>query len=170
MLEEVPHTVRVSKSDTDCDQICVDEHTRKTVRRYIVPLLSKPNSLLQLGESLHNARATLSSMHKRMQQDPEMAEAYCHFMHKYAELGHMRLISSEEMKLPNETVHYIPHHSIWQKSDGGKKLRVVFNASRATTSGKSLNDILHARPKLQNDLAVILTRRGSTPRWRIRFN
>ena len=157
-LEEVPQTIRISKQDAECDQIFANEHSRKLDGRYVVPLPLKSDSISYLGESLHNARTTLTSMHKRMQRDPELAESYRRFMQEYAELGHMQLLPPEETLLQGGLVHYIPHHGIWQKSDGGKKLRVVFNASRATTSGKSLNDILHAGPKLQNDIAVVLTR------------
>ena len=36
------------------------------------------------------------------------------------------------------------------------KLRVVFNESSNTQSGKSLNDILHTGAKLQQDIANVL--------------
>ncbi|XP_054279079.1 uncharacterized protein LOC128997465 [Macrosteles quadrilineatus] len=37
-----------------------------------------------------------------------------------------------------------------------KKIRVVFNASAATSSGLSLNHILHSGPKLHNDIPAII--------------
>ena len=61
--------------------------------------------------------------------------------------------------MPNKfPVNYIPHHGIWQKADGKEKLRVVFNASRKSSSGYSLNDILHVGKKLQSDIFTVLLR------------
>ena len=72
----------------------------------------------------------------------------------------MQQLSEQELD-DKQAVYYIPHHAIWQRKDGGKKLRVVFNASRPTCSGKSLNDIMYAGPKLQNNIPTI------NVRWRM---
>ena len=79
-------------------------------------------------------------------------------MKDYLDLGHMRALTSEELKRNNQQVHYIPHHDIWQRGDLKKKLRVVFNASRTTSSGFSLNDAMYAGPKLLNNLMTVLIR------------
>ncbi|CAB0028265.1 unnamed protein product, partial [Trichogramma brassicae] len=51
-----------------------------------------------------------------------------------------------------------PHHGIWQHGDHGPRLRGVFDASRPTSSGVSLNDVTHRGPKLQRDIWTILLR------------
>lgn len=52
--------------------------------------------------------------------------------------------------------YFIPHHTI-VKRDGQKiKLRVVFDASASTSSGKSLNDLLYVGPKLQSPICFIV--------------
>lgn len=65
---------------------------------------------------------------------------------------------------PCTPVHILPapsglllHHAV-VKRDGKniKKLRVVFDASAASSTGSSLNDVLLAGPKLQNDIFDIL--------------
>lgn len=58
--------------------------------------------------------------------------------------------------VPEPGKYFIPHHAVL-KSDGDvSKIRVVFDASAATSSGKSLNDVLCIGPKLQADLRDIL--------------
>ncbi|XP_043480108.1 uncharacterized protein LOC122509872 [Leptopilina heterotoma] len=69
----------------------------------------------------------------------------------------MRRLSPQEIKDNSIKSNYIPHHGIWQRNDDSKKLRVVFNASRPTSSGHSLNDALYAGPKLQSDIATVVT-------------
>lgn len=78
-------------------------------------------------------------------------------MNDYLKLGHIRRLSPQEIQNNSQTTNYIPHHGIWQRGDNTLKFRVVFNASRRTSSGYSLNDTLHAGPKLQNHLSSVVT-------------
>ncbi|XP_029170512.1 uncharacterized protein LOC114940156 [Nylanderia fulva] len=79
-------------------------------------------------------------------------------MQEYADLSHMVPTSSSQGNL---TQTYLPHHGVLRETSSTTKLRVVFNRSSLTSMGVSLNDCLHAGPKLQQDLdAVIL-------RWRM---
>ena len=93
-----------------------------------------------------------------MQRSPDFAAAYINFMEEYSNLGHMRPLTTEELKSPTQRVHYLPHHGIWQRKNEGKKLRVVFNGSCPTSSGCSLNEALLPGPKLQNELSTVITR------------
>ena len=101
-----------------------------------------------------------------MQQDATLHDEYLKFMNEYSELGHMFPLSPLELRDESLPAHYIPYHGIWQRSDNRPKLRVVFNTSRPTLSGLSLNNVLHAGPKLQSDLAAVVTR---WRRYRIAF-
>ena len=92
-----------------------------------------------------------------MERDHPLQEEYIKFMTEYENLGHMRPIAQTELKEEN-CGYYIPHHGIWQNFDTKRKLRVVFNASKASSTGYSLNDLLHSGKKLQNDIASILLR------------
>ncbi|XP_049886992.1 uncharacterized protein LOC126381571 [Pectinophora gossypiella] len=57
------------------------------------------------------------------------------------------------------TPHYfLPHHGVFREHSTTTKLRAVFNASQATSSGNSLNDLQMTGPPLQNDLFGILLR------------
>ncbi|XP_058789071.1 uncharacterized protein LOC131663035 [Phymastichus coffea] len=160
-LEEVPQARRISAADVECEAAFARGCSRDPTGRYTVALPLRPERVALLGESLSQARSALASMHRRMQRDQELSGRYHEFMAEYENLGHMRRLTAEELAAHQGPAVYIPHHGIWQRHDRGRKLRVVFNASRPTSSGYSLNDALHAGPKLQGHVATVLTR------WRL---
>lgn len=71
-------------------------------------------------------------------------------------MEHMELVTGPESS--RDTVVYLPHHPVMKSESLSTKLRVVFNASCATSNKTFLNDHLHTRPKLQNDMMSILIR------------
>ena len=82
-------------------------------------------------------------------------EKYISFLQEYEGLGHMRKISERSS---DEATFYLPHHAVFRNRDQRGKVRVVFNASFRSSTGKSLNDKLLPGPKLQSDLWIILSR------------
>lgn len=54
-------------------------------------------------------------------------------------------------------VNYLPHHAVFKESTT-TKLRVVFDASRKTSNGKSLNENMTIGPTIQEDLASLIIR------------
>lgn len=52
--------------------------------------------------------------------------------------------------------YYLPHHGVLRENKITTKLRVVFNGSSLTTSGKSLNDIQYIGAKIQRDISDVL--------------
>ncbi|XP_058789681.1 uncharacterized protein LOC131663339 [Phymastichus coffea] len=132
--EKVPHAHRISIADRECEKSYTNGHSRDSTGRYVVPLPVKAESLGSLGDGLPQARAALTSLHRRMLRDPDLQIHYRMFMSEYLQLGHMR-----------------------RKGDNERKLRVVFNASRPTVTGRSLNDALHAGPKLQSSISDVLS-------------
>uniref|UniRef100_A0ABD2X9Y3 Peptidase aspartic putative domain-containing protein n=1 Tax=Trichogramma kaykai TaxID=54128 RepID=A0ABD2X9Y3_9HYME len=153
--EEVPHASRSSPDDALCEQIFAD-HRRDDQGRYIVRLPLRPGSAALLGTSLPSAQASLRSVQRRMLKDDAFAAEYRKFMTDYINLGHMRPLSPGEIRATSQPVHYIPHHGIWQRGDSGPKLRVVFDASRPTSTGHSLNDVVFTGPSLQPSLWRVL--------------
>ncbi|XP_075162846.1 uncharacterized protein LOC142235479 [Haematobia irritans] len=77
------------------------------------------------------------------------------FMEEYEALGHMTKVNIDNV---TGAKYFIPHHCVLRPESSTTKLRVVFDASTKTSSGKSLNDVLHTGPTLQNDLFAILLR------------
>ena len=76
-------------------------------------------------------------------------------MQEYEELNHMTEISNQE---ESQTSIYLPHHAVLKPDSMITKLRVVFDASCPTSSGVSLNNILHSGPTIQQDLFSITMR------------
>ena len=75
------------------------------------------------------------------------------FFEEYERLGHMSRLAEEEA---HKFCVFLPHHGVLREDKLTTKLRVVFNASSPTSSGKSLNDILDIGPKLQADFTGLL--------------
>ncbi|XP_014217182.1 uncharacterized protein LOC106645765 [Copidosoma floridanum] len=156
-LEDEPQVIRQSPKDIECEVIFADHH-RAADGRYVVRLPLKHDEIKRLRESLTSAKASLRSLQRRLRSAPEMDIEYARFIDEYLRCRHMRLLTDVELRESSGLVHYIPHHGIWQAGDHRKKLRIVFNASRPTSTGYSLNDILHAGPKLQACLPTVLLR------------
>lgn len=142
----------------ECERVFASQHQRDTIGRYTVPLPVQRGGRALLGDSLSHASLALASRHRRLQRDQELKREYTAFMEDYIHLGHMRQLTQREFVDKELVAHYIPHHPIWQRGDGGRRLRVVFNASRPTSSGRSLNDVLLPGPKLQNNLWTVIVR------------
>ncbi|XP_073986270.1 uncharacterized protein [Rhodnius prolixus] len=96
-------------------------------------------------------------LEKRLLRNLPLRDAYTEFMRDYLEQGHMEPASLDETS--SATPFYIPHHAVHRPGDLPTKLRVVFNASCASSNGRSLNDLLHVGPKLQADIATLLMHR-----------
>jgi hypothetical protein len=74
-------------------------------------------------------------------------------MTEYEELGHMTPVSAHA---ENQPYYYLPHHPVIRNSSTTTKMRVVFDGSAKSSSGLSLNDLLHVGPTVQPDLYSIV--------------
>lgn len=74
-----------------------------------------------------------------------MGKKYANVINEYLELGQME----NTTKLESANSCYLPHHAVIKEASTTTKLRVVFDASRATTSGHSINSCLLVGPRLQ---------------------
>ena len=154
-LEELPMSVpSLSPEETACETLFAEKHSRDSDGRYIIQLPLKTDPPAIGSETLQIALKSLSHVQHRFETDPQLASAYRDFTATYEELGYMQCIPEPE--IDNEKVWYLPHHAIMQRSALSKKIRVVFDASRKTRAGQSLNDFLIPGPALQRDLALIL--------------
>ncbi|XP_011157832.1 uncharacterized protein LOC105194553 [Solenopsis invicta] len=89
----------------------------------------------------------------RFAKQPDVASAYLAFMREYIDLGHMEVVPESEA---TNQAYYVPHQPVFKRDSG--KIQVVFNGSQKDAVGVSLNSRLHAGPKLQEDLLVVLLR------------
>lgn len=140
----------MSPEEKACEEHFTKTTKRKPDGRFIVslPLKEAPEVL---GDSFAMAKQRFLSLELRLEKDPHMKKLYVDFMKEYIESAHM----SESSHSSGEKTCYLPHHGVLKESSSTTKLRVVFDASAATTSGKSLNDILRVGPTIQDDLLSI---------------
>ena len=148
---------RGSVEDDICEKLFVEGYSRLEDGRYQVRLPTRPTMSQQLGNTGRNAERQLQRLQNHIIHDRVLQREYTEFVKDYEREGHMKLLPTPN-KINTGTTFYLPHHHVWQKADGCKRLRVVFNASARSSSGASLNDILYTGPPLQRDLDAIILR------------
>lgn len=152
-IESLEPTPQLSTEEQQCEQIFASTHSRDEHGRYKVhlPFNLETNPL---GNSKRSAISSLVSLEKRFARQPHLRKDYAAFIDEYLSLGHMEPCTSDPA---DKDCFYLPHHPVLKQSTT-TRLRVVFDASRQTHLGPSLNDKLLVGPKLQDDLVDILTR------------
>lgn len=88
-----------------------------------------------------------------MAKSPDLSAKYTVIMDKLIENNYMVPIPPSELQVSPEESCYLAHHIVRR----GDKDRIVFNASKKTSSGFSLNDALLTGPSLQKDLFTIIS-------------
>lgn len=136
------------------EQKCEDHFCRSTTRdtkgRYSVTFPFKTNPDV-LGDSRAMALSRFFNLERKLQTESELYDEYRTFMQEYLLLGHMKPVTTSGK-------YIIPHHAVVKKINNKIKIRVVFDASARTSSGKSLNDLLFTGQKLQCDIMDLLIR------------
>lgn len=155
LQEEIPSSSDSSLSPDEiaCEQHFISTHSRSSSGRYIIrlPLKASPTTL---GDSKTTAVGCLRRLSQRLHSDANYKELYHEFLEEYMVLGHMLPVTSSDKE--TSAAYYLPHHGVLRKQSSTTKLRVVFNGSSKSSSGLSLNDILHCGAKLQRDITDIL--------------
>ncbi|XP_050358025.1 uncharacterized protein LOC126778478 isoform X2 [Nymphalis io] len=154
-LEAVSSEHCLSQEERACERTFAETTARNSDGRFVVtiPLKDSPEVL---GDSYAAAKRRLLSLERRFLRDSLLKERYLQFMSEYLALGHM----SENKKIMSDKNinYYLPHHGVIRESSTTTKLRVVFDASAVTTTGKSYNNIQMVGPIVQDDLLSILLR------------
>lgn len=150
----------LGSSDTRTnEEVACEEHFGKTHKRdmdgrFVVQLPFR-DGIPSLGDSRQSALRSFMHLERRFTKNPELHAQYAKFMNEYINLGHMSQINPE---FNEKTSFYLPHHPVFKMASTTTKMRVVFDASRKSSSGVSLNDTLMVGPKLQRDLVDTLLR------------
>ncbi|XP_023248115.1 uncharacterized protein LOC111643952 [Copidosoma floridanum] len=150
-IEEVPRKSLLTADEEKCEELFANSYSRNENGRFVVrlPFAKRPNFL----GSRDIAAACLARSERRLQHNSQLAERYKAFMCEYIELQHMESVPVSQINRPS---FYMPHHAV-VKPDNIEKIRVVFNASQKSRNGIALNDLLLPGPKLQTDIAIVLT-------------
>ena len=162
-IEELPHDN--DPTNLTRDEILAVEKMEENLRfddssgRFVTRLLwrGKPD----LRNNYASAKQRLDSLIRRLKKDPVRKQAY---MQAVLDLIDQRVVETvdEESQVamdPARTdVYYLPHRDVFDPLRDTTKLRVVFDASATTGTGKSLNDCLLPGPPLQQKVAAIVMR------------
>ncbi|XP_057377898.1 uncharacterized protein LOC130699710 [Daphnia carinata] len=102
------------------------------------------------------ALSRLFQIERRFKRDPSYAKRYNDVIQEYINLGHARLLSTEEAKRRTPRTNYMPHHGVQSSTSLSTKTRVVFDCS-AECEGTSLNkNLLRGQNYLLKLLGIIL--------------
>ncbi|XP_023290724.1 uncharacterized protein LOC105702968, partial [Orussus abietinus] len=116
-------------------------------------------SLAYVKEDLRSSEGIATkqwlSSERRLNRSQKTAAEYTKFLQEYLTLNHMESVPARESSQA-ANAYYLPHHAVIRDASLTTKLRVVFNASQKTNSGRSLNDCLLTGGKLQRDLPAIV--------------
>lgn len=151
-IEELNFKPVCNQIDNDAESHFMNTHQRLQSGRYMVKLpFSKSPDLL--GDSRAIALKRFATIQRKCKSDRTYGRHYTDFMEEYISLGHCQEVSPPNSKEPH---YYIPHFAVTNANSTTTQTRVVFDASCATTSGLSLNDVLMVGPKVQRDLVCHL--------------
>ncbi|XP_075150485.1 uncharacterized protein LOC142224588 [Haematobia irritans] len=154
-IEEVPSVPEFSESEKFCENLYATTTTRDDDGRYVVrlPFRKEFPETISLGSSRFTALGQYTRMERTLLKDPDLQDQYNSVLQEYITLNHMGETSSQEICAQGKFYSfYLPHHAVVRPEHKSTKVRIVFNASRKSKSGFSLNDVLYTGPTLQNDL------------------
>lgn len=156
-LEEIAPQRFLSQQDEECEHLFESSHKRMDNGRYVVsiPFKADLHKISNLGSSRKRAMCRFLSLESKFRTNPSLFEEYKKFINEYVSLGHMKEIADDKT---DSDVYFMPHHAVLKPESTSTKLRVVFDASAKTIDNTSLNEIMMAGPRLQDDLCTILLR------------
>ncbi|XP_075150779.1 uncharacterized protein LOC142224887 [Haematobia irritans] len=160
-LEEVPSARNVSDNDLWCENFYKETTVRRPDGRYVIRLPFRHDlpSTVVLGSSRRAAMAQFLHLERTFLKSPELGAEYIKVLSEYLDMNHMeRTTSSVITSIYSYCSYYLPHHAVVKPERTSTKTRIVFNTSKKSSSGVSLNDILHTGPVLQNDLMNVIIR------------
>lgn len=152
-IEQVPETMCLDPDDQIVENHFIKTVSRDEEQRFIVRLPFKGNET-ELGDSQALATRRLLGLERRFNKNPLLKVEYTKVLNEYLEQKHMEPVKEP----PGGGKYYLAHHCVTKEESSTTKCRVVFDASMPTTTGISLNNVLHAGPKLQRSIVDIILR------------
>lgn len=152
-VEDLGQVSVLSEEEKQAEECFKSTVARKADGSYLVALPFKLNSS-NLGNSYKIAERRYLALERKFKLQPKLKVLYDEVIKEHLDKKYLSEV--QVIKGSVDDAYYIPHHAICREDRATTKLRVVLDASAKTTSGFSLNDILHAGPSLQADLFCIL--------------
>jgi hypothetical protein len=127
--------------------------------RYTVGVPWKANRP-KFPDNRKQAMSRLCNTERKLEKDKFIQGEYQKTIESYIEKGYLKRVTEEESPPPE--VWYLPHFPVVRMDKTSTKVKIVFDCS-AKTDGISLNDVIYAGPKLQQELFDVLIRFGRNP-------
>jgi len=125
--------------------------------RWFVGLPLKTSNI-DLGDNFQSSVAVMKSVERAIaKRDSKKGvnQAYQDLIDN----GFARKLSESELhKNTNQLCHYIPSFAVYAPGKETSKVRIVYNGSAKTQTGKSLNSILYPGPSFTKDITIMLTK------------
>ena len=137
----------------------VSSSVRYNNKRYSVAVPWKEERP-QLPNNRQVAESRLCSTERNLKKKEFVKEEYQKTIKTYVKKGYPRKVPESEQ--PTREVWYVPHFPIVKMSKSTTKVRIVFDCS-AKCNDISLNNVIHAGPKLQKELFDVLIRFHHNP-------
>lgn len=154
-VEEVAGS-NYSVDEQRCEELFCQTVSRDPEGRYIVQMPKHPQYEQMIGASKTSALRRFRWLEQMLEKNEGLKLQYHDFMKEYLSLGHMQEVSEDD---DNQILEcYLPHHPVIKESSTTTKVRVVFDGSARTSTGKSLNDSLLVGPVVQDDIVTIVVR------------
>ncbi|XP_058448943.1 uncharacterized protein LOC131428901 [Malaya genurostris] len=150
-IEELSKQPNYSVDEKQCEQLYSTTTVRDSIR---IPRRFNFDELL--GETKTLALRRFYLLERKLNQNRKLKDEYHKFITEYIALGHMRLVDVRTH--PSNRCCFLPHHVVTKEASTTTKVRVVFDGSANTTTGKSLNDALLVGPVVQDELLAIVLR------------
>lgn len=153
-IENVPDKKHFSPEDVTCEQIFQNSYSRDDSGRYTVDLPFKLEPT-ELGNSYHIAKRRFLNLENKLDSS-DLRSDYNATIQTYIDQGYLSKVEEGRSPSLNTGAYYMPHRAVYRPEKETSKTRIVLDASCKTTSGKSLNDVLHVGPNLQSNIYDLL--------------
>ena len=147
-IEETNLDLSLSEEDSICEKHFLNNHYCNKDGRFVVkiPFKCPPT---EVGDTKSISVKRFLNLERKFANNSQFKEAYKLFMNEYRDLGHMELKKNDGEHFDMSC--FLPHHGVIREESLSTKLRVVFDGSLVSSSGKSINQIQYKRPPTQND-------------------
>lgn len=158
-LEEIPEERTLTIKEREAENIYLESVHQNEEGRNVVSLpFDSDKKSKKIGESRKAALHGLFRLEARFKSNERLRNGYKNYIQALIEADHCELVPRNRLNLGEREKYYLPHHAVLKEESLTTKLRVVFDASRKSATGISLNDKLLVGPKTQEDLFCILVR------------
>ena len=105
------------------------------------------------------ANGRLTSLMRMLERKPEVKLRYTAVLEDYLQKGYIRLLNNvADGKIRSDDQFYLPHFAVVREDKATTKVRIVFDGAAKDGQRPSINELMYAGPKLQNNMVHVLLR------------